>query len=227
MISIVLPIHNQQDHIAFIAKEYSECLGALKRDYEIIFVTNNCRDDSELVCRNLEIKNPCIKTINSTKGGWGLAVKLGISSSRGDLICYTNSARTTGQELSILLYYAVVFPEVVVKANRKIRDNFTRRAGSFFYNLECRTLFDLSNWDINGTPKIFPRSFSSLLKLKKEDDLIDLEFCVSCRKNGYPMIEVPIFSTRRHGGKSTTNFSSALRMYLGCINLYRNLKLTS
>ena len=45
-----------------------------------------------------------------------------------------------------------------MKANRKIRDNWRRRLGSLLYNLECRALFDLANWDINGTPKVFPRA---------------------------------------------------------------------
>jgi len=35
------------------------------------------------------------------------------------------------------------------------------------------------------------------------------------------MVEVPIFSTRRHGGKSTTNMGSAFRMYLGALQLWR------
>ncbi len=35
------------------------------------------------------------------------------------------------------------------------------------------------------------------------------------------MVEVPIFSHRRHGGDSTTTLRSALRMYLGAIELWR------
>jgi hypothetical protein len=111
----------------------------------------------------------------------------------------------------------------VVKANRKIRDGWRRRLGSLLYNLECRALFDLSNWDVNGTPKVFPRTFRRLTELTREDDLIDAEFCLVCRQEDYPMVEIPIFSSRRHGGKSTTNYSSAWRMYLGAYNLWRSL----
>ena len=57
-----------------------------------------------------------------------------------------------------MLLYAAAYPNVVVKANRKIREHWTRRLGSLLYNLECRALFDLSNWDVNGTPKVFPRA---------------------------------------------------------------------
>jgi len=38
------------------------------------------------------------------------------------------------------------------------------------------------------------------------------------------MIEIPIFSTRRHGGKSTTNWRSAFKMYVGAVELRRRLE---
>jgi hypothetical protein len=121
----------------------------------------------------------------------------------------------------LLLLYARTFPDVVVKANRKIRERWTRRLGSLLYNLECRALFDLSSWDVNGTPKVFPRSFAKLLALTRDDDLIDAEFSWICRREGYRMLEVPIFSSRRHGGTSTTTLLSAVRMYAGAYRLWR------
>ena len=104
-----------------------------------------------------------------------------------------------------MLAYALAYPEVVLKANRRIRESRRRRLGSLLYNLECRALFDLSVWDINGTPKIFPRKFDQLLALRRDDDLIDAEFNIVCRDQGYPVLEVPILATERHGGKSTTD----------------------
>ena len=158
---------------------------------------------------------------HSEQGGWGLAVRLGLARAEGRILCYTNSARTAPQELMLMLLYAVAYPEVVIKANRKIREGVTRRLGSLLYNLECRALFDLSYWDINGTPKVFPRSFARLLRLTRDDDLVDLEFNRICREAEYPVIEVPVFSSRRHGGKSTTGFGSAFRMYWGAIEMWR------
>ena len=162
----------------------------------------------------------------ANRGGGGLAVKLGIEQAKGELLCYTNSARTSPQDLVLCLLYAIVYPQVVIKANRKIRDSWRRRLGSLLYNLECRTFFDLPTWDINGTPKVFPRKMVKLMSLTRDDDLIDAEFNAICRYARYPVLEVPILSTRRHGGKSTTNYLSALRMYWGAYQLWRNLRKT-
>jgi hypothetical protein len=123
----------------------------------------------------------------------------------------------------LLILYAVTNPGNIVKANRKIRDNWRRRLGSLLYNLECRALFDLAYWDINGTPKVFPRSCQDLLNLEREDDLIDLEFNIVCRRRNYPILEVPIISTKRHGGASTTKMRSAIHMYVGAYKMRKKL----
>ncbi len=219
MISIVLPVHNQAEHIVEVVQDYSKALARVPNPHELILVVNNCRDNSLQVCQDMAAKNPNIRVVHSQLGGWGLSVKLGLREARGEFLCYTNSARTTGQELILVLLYAIVWPQVVIKANRKIRESWRRRLGSLAYNLECRALFDLSVWDVNGTPKVFPRSFKKLLELTREDDLIDAEFVMQCRRENYPVLEVPIFSTRRHGGKSTTGLKSAVRMYWGAWRL--------
>lgn len=223
LISIVLPVHNQADHIGEIIAEYETALAKLPQPHELIPVVNNSRDKSWDICQDLAARSPTVRPVQTEKGGWGLAVNLGLREARGDLLCYTNSARTTGQDLTLLLLYAVVWPKVVIKANRKVRESWRRRLGSLLYNLECRALFDLSVWDINGTPKVFPRSFAGLANLTRNDDLIDLEFLARCRRANYPVLEVPIFSTRRHGGKSTTGLRSAVKMYWGAWRLRRAL----
>ena len=62
------------------------------------------------------------------------------------------------------------------------------------------------------------------MALTRNDDLIDLEFAFTCARQHYPILEVPIVSTTRRGGKSTTNIMSAVRMYAGAISMYRGTR---
>lgn len=221
-VSIVLPVHNQADHIEALVAEYMRALDDLRIGYELILVPNGCRDESESVCASLaDASTGTIRTVELERAGWGAAVKAGLSEARGEQLCFTNSARTPPQLLAVALTFANVYPNVVVKAQRTIRDNRRRRVGSLVYNLECRVLFDLSTWDINGTPKIFPRSFGRLLELTRDDDLLDAEFVAVCRRERYPVVEIPALVTVRHGGKSTTSVRSAVRMYTGAFKLRR------
>jgi glycosyltransferase involved in cell wall biosynthesis len=224
VISIVLPVHNQADHMRNVVEGHLTGLARVPHPIELILVPNACGDDSEAVCAALAAEHPEVRVVPSPKGGWGAAVRCGLAAAQGDLLCYANSARTAPEDLTLLLLYALAYPQAVVKANRKIREGWVRRVGSLLYNLECRTLFDLSNWDINGTPKVFPRGFVKLLAVSRDDDLIDAEFSLICRREGYAIVEVPIFSSRRHGGRSTTNFWSALRLYWGALELWRRVR---
>lgn len=222
-ISVVLPVHNQADHVGALLDGHREALARGGGDWEIVVVANACSDQTAAVCRAIAAEDERVKVIELAEGGWGRAVKAGLRVATGELLCYTNSARTQPEMLTLLLLYARAYPGVVVKANRRIRDSLRRRLGSLLYNLESRALFDLATWDINGTPKVFPRSCEHLLTLRSDDDLIDLEFLAICRRHGYPVIEVPLLQTVRHGGRSTTNYASAVRMYVGALRLRRAL----
>ncbi len=223
LVSIVLPVHNQADHLESIVRDYREVLERLPVRYQIVLVPNACRDETPELCERIASEDETIRVVELELGGWGRAVRAGLQSANGDMLCYTNSARTSPQMLSLALLYASSYPDVVVKAQRRIRDNWRRQLGSLLYNLECRMLFGLASWDINGTPKVFPRSFHKLLELTRDDDMIDAEFVVTCKREGYPIIELPSTITVRHGGSSTTNYGSAARMYRGAYELRQQL----
>ena len=227
LISVILPVYNQADHVGGVVNEFERSLTRLPVPHELLLVVNGSRDGSLETCRQLEAQLPTVRVLHSERGGWGLAVRMGIDSARGDLLCYSNLARTSAEDLTLLLLYATVHPGVVIKANRKIRDSVYRRLGSLLYNLECRALFDLSYWDINGTPKVFPRSLDALLHLSRDDDLVDAEFNIACRRENYTVLEVPIFSNERHGGDTTTNHWTALKLYWGAVRLWRSLRQSS
>jgi glycosyltransferase involved in cell wall biosynthesis len=221
--SVVLPVHNQADHLETLVHDYLDALDRLPMQRQIVLVPNACRDRTPEICQRLAAHDSAVRVVELHQGGWGRAVRAGLASADGDVLCYTNSARTPPQMLALTLLYSSSYPDVVVKAQRRIRDNWRRQLGSLLYNLECRVLFGLASWDINGTPKVFPRRFTKLLELTSDDDLIDAEFVVTCKREGYPIVEVPSTITVRHGGSSTTNYSSAVRMYRGAYALRQRL----
>jgi glycosyltransferase involved in cell wall biosynthesis len=221
LISVVLPVHNQAAHIAAIIGSYRDALERVGQPYEIVLVVNGSSDGSVDVCQKLAETLPQIRVLSDPRAGWGLAVKAGLRAARGDLLCYTNCARTSAADLERLLVEGIGRADSVIKATRRVRDNWKRRLGSLLYNVECRVLFGLKTWDVNATPKVFPRSHAALLTLTSDDDLLDAEFMRTCRREGFPVVEVPIFSNRRQGGSSTTNYGSAVRMYTGAYRLWR------
>ena len=222
--SIILPLYKQENQIQKIVDDYSLHLKETNYSYELILVINGLFDKSFELANALIEKNPNLRVFQLEKTGWGLAVNFGISQAEGELICYTNSARTKIQELIMILHYAKVNTNNVVKANRIIRETFLRRFGSVIYNFENRAFFRTPIWDVNGTPKVFPAKHIKEMNIVSNNDLIDAEIIARCFKKNFPIIEIPILSTERISGKSTTNIRSALKMYFGLFKLRNIIK---
>jgi hypothetical protein len=187
--------------------------------FEIILVPNGCSDGSEEICATLAERLAGVRCIASPESGWGRAVRIGIAAAGGRLIAYSNSARTQPQDLATVLQAALSEPLVVTKAVRPVR-TLVRGIGSWLYNVECRILLRTGTQDVNGTPKVFPRQFDALSALQRCDDLIDLEFLCLCRRNGYPIREIALTHDQRHGGRSTTGWRTAVRLYAGAIQFW-------
>lgn len=222
-ISVILPVHQQQDHIARVLVELYDAVSDLGSAIELIVVVNASSDESAERCRALADRCPGLLVIERAERGWGAAVRAGIAVASGDLLCFTNSARTTALDLRTAVTLGLVNSCCAVKAVRRSRDRAIRRVGSVLYNFEARALFGLASWDVNGTPKVFPRGFGELLALREDGDLLDLEWLVMCDRESYHLIEFPVTSVRRHGGTSTTKLRSAFAMYRGALGLRRRL----
>ena len=96
--SIVLPVYHQADHIERIVEEYDAALSStLTIRREFVLVVNGSADGSYEICCGIAERIANVRVIRTEGKGWGLAVKLGLAEARGDIICYTNSARTSGQ----------------------------------------------------------------------------------------------------------------------------------
>jgi glycosyltransferase involved in cell wall biosynthesis len=224
LVSVILPVHNQADHIGQVVREYEDALERGELAYELILVENASTDRSLEVCRGLADQDAAVRVLHSQRPGWGRAVRLGLEAARGHILCYANSARTSASDLLLLVLYGLANPEAIVKPHRRSRDSLSRRIGSLLYNFEVRVLFDLPTWDINATPKVFHRDLYRQLSLRSDGDLIDLEFYIQCKALNRAILEVPIYSWHRFGGSSTTTYRSAVRMYLGAYRAWQRMR---
>ncbi len=218
-VSVILPIYNQSSQIEYLFEQYISNLENLNVTWELLFVVNGSKDDSHKKALVFSKQNPNVKTFNLEKGGWGRAVKFGLENAQGELVCYTNSARTVVEDLILVLKCALANDDIVIKTTRVIRESFVRKIGSILYNYENRKLLGTPLWDVNGTPKVIPAKYLDGLTVISEGDLIDAEIMAKLYRKNVQLVEILITSTKRISGKSTTKFSSALKMYTGLFKL--------
>jgi hypothetical protein len=222
-ISLVLPVDGPDEALAPVIASYAQTLERADVDWQLVLVPapgSRSGEAAASACARVAAEDERI-AVTAPVAGWGAAVSAGLGQSGGQLLGYSSWQRTPARALAEMVELAIRNPELVLRANRRTRDTRLQRLGSLAFNLECRLLLQIPVWDVNGTPKIFPRAFSELLAIRRTDDLFDAAFAVACERSGYPVMEVPIDAERvaRHAGK--VGLTAALRMYLSVPSLSR------
>jgi glycosyltransferase involved in cell wall biosynthesis len=87
MISVVIPLFNEQDNIETLCQATVKALEAMNEPFEVIWVNDGSTDDSELVLAKVAKNDPRIKVINFRRNhGQTAAIMAGFDHSRGDIV---------------------------------------------------------------------------------------------------------------------------------------------
>ena len=87
MLSVVIPAHNEEGHIAETVRELTAALQAAEIRYELLVVNDNSGDGTERILATLNAADPCVRYINNTPpNGFGFAVRRGLVDFRGDAV---------------------------------------------------------------------------------------------------------------------------------------------
>jgi glycosyltransferase involved in cell wall biosynthesis len=223
-LSLILPVHNEEDIIEKVLKEIIATLKKGNITYEILLIENGSSDSSPKVVIELSKKYSYVRSLVSSKG-YGNAILKGFSQSIGKYVCYMPS---DGQvDLTVL-------PKLIknigkynlVKVKRITRENLGRLLLSKLFDLSIYILFQSKLLDINGSPRIFARSVLKKLDLKAKDSFIDAEFTIKLSKLKWTVLEIPMENINRYGGKSTRNLKTYFEFIKNIIKYRTSSELT-
>lgn len=87
-LSVVIPIHNEQEVLEILYDRLTKVLDNLEKPYEIIFVNDGSKDRSEIMLRELHLRRPeQIRVINfNSNFGQHMAIMAGFERVRGDVV---------------------------------------------------------------------------------------------------------------------------------------------
>ncbi len=223
LLSVILPCRNQADHIGTVLRRFSAELEGMPWAFEVVAVPNASTDGTDDAVAEVAAADPRIRVVSNPRGGWGLSVLTGIRAARGEVVCYTNSARTDPQTLRAVVGRYLAGGVALAKARRVRRGALVRGLGSWLFNAEGRLLLGVKAADVNGTPKVLARTLLADLALREEGDLLDLELMALLSRRHLAVAEVEVEGFQRHGGRSSTGLRSAYRMYMGALKLRSRL----
>jgi dolichol-phosphate mannosyltransferase len=108
-LSIVIPAHNEQGEIDRTVLGLSSALTAALISHEILVVNDHSSDDTERVLRELQPRVPALRYVNNPEpGGFGMAVRCGLSNFSGDVVAIVMADNSDRPEDVVMFYQVLV-----------------------------------------------------------------------------------------------------------------------
>lgn len=100
MISVVIPVYNEEKRIEKTAEILVSYLRKTVDDFEVIFSNDGSVDSTFEKAKKISSQNPCVKVVGyETNKGKGGAVREGILAAKGDIILFTDCDLAYGTDV--------------------------------------------------------------------------------------------------------------------------------
>jgi dolichol-phosphate mannosyltransferase len=139
MISVILPIYNEEQGLLGFFQELHTAMEQIGRDYEVILVNDGSSDGSFGLIKQLSEKHRQVRYINLSRNfGHQIAISAGIDHARGNYVVLMDSdGQDPPEEIAKLLVkaeegYDVVYAQRMSRGKEGVMKKWTAKA---FYNL--------------------------------------------------------------------------------------------
>lgn len=147
-LSVVIPIHNEEENLPVLASRLDESLNTLNRSFEIILVNDGSADASLEIIKNLQVKYPLINYLSLSRNfGHQNAMCAGLDYAKGEYVVVMDGDLQDPPEVLPEMIEKAEMGYKVVYAKRRKRKNegfFKKFAASTFY----RTMQKITSLDM-------------------------------------------------------------------------------
>jgi glycosyltransferase involved in cell wall biosynthesis len=194
LLSIVIPVFNEEKTIKKILDLISELPSTLNR--EIIIVDDGSFDGTREILKNINDKNIRI-VLKEKNSGKGDSLAVGFKESKGDYVIVQDAdLEYDPKDYQLLLEEIKKNPKTVVYGSRflgKFKDMSTAHyLGNKFLTLATNILYGVYLTDMETCYKLFPGDFIRNMEIKSKKFDFEPEITAKIIKSGYKIIEIPI-----------------------------------
>lgn len=225
-ISIVLPLHNEQENAERIIREITGICRQQGWDYEIVPVDDCSKDETPDILKNLSKNDVHIQPVYRTGApGVGRALRAGFEAAKGDVIVTMDGDFSHVPKQIPELVEGLSEADIVVGSrycpHGAMDSDFTRILISRSYNTLARLLYGLKVGDITTGFRAHKKSVLDEIALRSEGFEIHPEIPIKAFKKGFKISEKPIHYEKRKGGSSKLRYLKVMNGYLSV--LFKNL----
>lgn len=198
--SIVVPVHNEADNLEELFLQFWNKLGDLREKIaEIHLMENGSNDDTLIVCKKLEKSFPNVVVAQKIPfPSYGEAIKLGIMSASGEVVCILEC---DAMDISFISSSLKIIEEnradfvVASKRHPKSLDlrPFRRRVLTYLFNQWLKVFFNFPGTDTHGLKTIRTVIAKSICSVSiTGGEVFQTEIVLLAHRMGYKVAEIPI-----------------------------------
>lgn len=225
LVSVVVPMFNEQDNINEFYKRITEVMSALPYEYELVFVDDGSKDKTALLLNELVQKDSRVQAyLFSRNFGHQLALTCGLDHAAGDAVITMDGDLQHPPELLPQLVQLWAEGNEIVQTVRKATED-----ASFFKNLTSFVYYKMINAvsKVHITPggsdfRLMDRRAVEAFRLYRER----ARFVRGMINNlGFKYVTVEFVAPPRFAGTSKYNFRKMLHFALDGITAFSNVPL--
>jgi polyisoprenyl-phosphate glycosyltransferase len=171
MVSLVIPIFNEEKLIDELVKRTVTAIESFTRDYEIIFVEDGSTDQSLVMLLSLQQKNSKIKVLSLSRNfGHQAAYTAGLEFSKGDRVAMMDGDLQDPPELLGEMYRRISEQGFDIVSGKKYgrKGNKDRNLFAFFFHLLFKNIGEIKDMENYGNFSMMTREAVNALLMMKE-----------------------------------------------------------
>lgn len=210
MLSVVIPAHNEEGHIATTVEGVAAALENANIRYEILVVNDNSVDRTEKIVRALARANPAVRCVSSDPpNGFGFAVRRGLVDFRGDAVAIFMADGSDAAADLVAFYdklqegYDCVFGSRFSRGGRVVEYPALKLILNRLGNRFIQLLFRIACDDVSNAFKMYRRSvIAGIQPLLAQHFNLTVELPLKAIVRGYRYAVVPNTWINRKQGVS-------------------------
>ena len=206
MISIVVPLYNEEESILPFYEELKKVLLMLKNEYEIIFIDDGSTDKSLENLKALAKKDKDIKIFSFRRNrGKAEALNYGFIAAKGDYIITLDAdLEDRPEEIPNLISKINEGYDLITGWRKNRKHAWFMKIPSRFFNFLSNSFWGLRLHDYNCGLKIYTKGAAKSLNLYGG---LHRFIPLLLYKQGFKVAEIPVVHDKRRFGKSKYGFS--------------------
>ncbi len=221
-LSVVIPLHNEQDCIRDVAIALAVKLAEHSVPYEIVLINDNSTDGTEGVLSNLVQSNPHIRYVNNPPpNGFGLAVRCGLRNFTGDAVAVYMGDGSDDPDDLVAFYrklqegYDCVFGTRWNHGGKVYDYPLFKHVLNRFANNFIRLIMQITYNDLTNAFKLYRREvIDGVQPLLSKHYNLTVEIPLKAIIRGYSYAIVPNSWTNRKSGESKLKIKEMGSRYL-------------